>query len=405
MKRLAFISIVTLVLLAMPTTGGSRVDAGAPSADVISLSSEQELARELALVAEGHGWTVAEAAARHRTAEIIGGIAEQIFKERPDIFVGSALSEYPTGAPTLYVKGTADAFVRSLVDTSGIKIVLADNQPFSFDELEERKIRVHHAFEAQGFRNVATGANIAGGGRIPAEVTIEPGLSSSPEEMLSALPADLRSSVDLTITDIPVGMDTTSFGGMLVTVNGAGNSTSGWSVIRLADGVTGVTTAGHAPNAGSNGIVHPGHAEQHTFNFQAEHRGDWGDIQWHTTNFAEVDDYYSTATTIADVVSVEARANISVGEGVCQYGRFSNSQDCSLDVFDVSEACTIDGVFNNRLVLMNGKTTALGDSGGPWFSAGRAYGSQKGWCVSQTKDAWSVADLFDEALGVTVRTN
>ncbi len=116
-----------------------------------------------------------------------------------------------------------------------------------------------------------------------------------------------------------------------------------------------------------------------------------------------MDDYYSTATTIADVVSVEARANISVGEGVCQYGRASNSRDCTLNVFDVSIACTLSGVFNDRLVQMNAITSVPGDSGGPWFSAGRAYGSQKGHCNS--KDAWSVADLFDEALGVTVRTN
>ena len=38
------------------------------------------------------------------------------------------------------------------------------------------------------------------------------------------------------------------------------------------------------------------------------------------------------------------------------------------------------------------------DSGGGWSYDYRAYGSQKGWCGN--KDAWSVADLYDEALGV-----
>jgi streptogrisin C len=57
-------------------------------------------------------------------------------------------------------------------------------------------------------------------------------------------------------------------------------------------------------------------------------------------------------------------------------------------------------VFNDRLVQMTAITSIPGDSGGPWSFGGTAYGSQKGWC--NNKDAWSVADLFDEAIGVKV---
>ncbi len=66
----------------------------------------------------------------------------------------------------------------------------------------------------------------------------------------------------------------------------------------------------------------------------------------------------------------------------------------------MSISCTLNGVFNDRLVQMTGITSVVGDSGGPWSYGGTAYGSQKGWCGS--KDAWSVADLFDEAIGVKV---
>lgn len=398
MRRVAVLSSMVWVLAGL-SLGGASATAGVAPAQVVTLSPEEELAQELANVATRRGWTDAEAAARYHAAETIGAIAEQVARERPNVFVGSAVSAQPGGAPTLYVKGPADKFIRDMVDASDIEVILADNQPFSFDELEARKLRVHHALEAMGFRNVVTAVNISGAGRIPAMVAIEPGRPSGVAEVLAALPADLRSSVELTMSETPIGRDTTSFGGMLVTTGGASYATSGWSV-RNASGVTGVTTAGHA--SGADGIVHPGDGT-HSFVFQAEHRGQWGDIEWHTTNVAEVDDYYSTATTIADVVSVEPRANISVGEGVCQYGRFSNSQDCTLDVFDVSLACTLGGVFNDRLVQMSAITSVPGDSGGPWFSAGRAYGSQKGWCGN--KDTFSVADLFDEALGVTVMTN
>jgi len=368
----------------------------------VTQSAEDALAQDLSLIASAEGWTVPQAAAQHRAAEDIGAIAEQVSAARPDIFVGSALSDKPGGAPTLYVKGTADKFIRDLVDASEIEIVLADNQPFSFDELEARKLRVHHALEAQGFRQVVTGVNITGAGLIPAAVMMEPGLPLTSEEVVSALPDDLRSSVELTMSATPIATDTTSFGGMQVTKDGVNWATSGWSVIHSSTGVTGVTTAGHA--TGTNGIVHPGHGT-HAFVWQSEHRGEWGDIEWHVTNYAEVDDFYATAVDIRDVAAVEARANISVGESVCQYGRASNDRDCTLQVFDVSISCTLGEppVFNDRLVQMEGITSVLGDSGGGWSMNFTAFGSQKGHCYN--RDAWSVADLYDEALGVRVLTN
>ena len=183
--------LLALALAAVPLVGASATAELAPF-DVVKLSPEEALAYDLALRAEATGRTVDEAASQHRDAEVIGAIAERVAKERPDVFVGSALSAKPGGAPTLYIKGPADKFVQDLVDTSGIEIVVADNQPFSFDELEARKLAVHHALEAQGFRDVVTRVNITGQGLIPAAVTIEPGLPTTSEDVLSALPGDLR---------------------------------------------------------------------------------------------------------------------------------------------------------------------------------------------------------------------
>lgn len=210
------------------------------------------------LVAAGRGWTPDEATSQRHAAEAIGGIAEKLFKHNPDLFVGSMMSEKPGGAPTLYVKGPADKFVRDLIAASSIEVILADNQPYSFDELEERKLRVHHALEARGFQNVVSGINIAGAGLIPATVASEPGLPATSAEILPALPADLRSDVRLTISDPSGFRDTNaSFGGMLVTKDGGNWATSGWTVGKVIGSVfvTGVTTAGHA--SGTNGIVHP----------------------------------------------------------------------------------------------------------------------------------------------------
>ena len=167
-------------------------------------SHEEALAQDLALVAEARGWTFEEAVAAHKTADVVGRIAEQVAAERPQMFVGTVLARAPGGAPELYIKGPVDQFVRNLVADAEIEVEIVDGQPFSFDELEERKIRVHRALEAQGFRYVSTGFSITGGGQINAAVTTELGLPSDPDEILLGLPSELRASVELTVDDAPV---------------------------------------------------------------------------------------------------------------------------------------------------------------------------------------------------------
>ena len=191
---------------------------GQPAEDhtpsVVVQSSEEALAQDLALVAEAKGWTIEEAAADHRASDIVGGIAGQVAAERPGVFVGSVLSPEPGGVPALYIKGPADQFVLSLVANAEIDIEIVDNQPFSFDELQQRKLQVHRALEAQGFQYISTGFSITDGGQIISRVTRQTGLPDDPDEILSSLPAELRSSVTLTVSDAPVVVDENAFGGI-----------------------------------------------------------------------------------------------------------------------------------------------------------------------------------------------
>lgn len=195
--------------------------------NVVMQTPEQALAQDLGLIAEARGWTAAEAAAYYRAEQAIGRVAVNVAAERPEAFVGSALSLKPDGAPTLYVKGPADKLINDLVDAAGVEIVVADNQPFSLEELEARKLRVHHALEAQGFDLVVTGVDITRGGLIESSVTRKPGLDAEVDDIVSRLPADLRSSVALTVRDVPVVEDEGAFGGMWVLDNGANECTSG----------------------------------------------------------------------------------------------------------------------------------------------------------------------------------
>ena len=390
-QRAALVGALVITMLS-----GSSATATEATDNSVMLDPTVDPNPDLEVIAKSRGWTIEQAAAQQRAADVVGALAVKIAGTHPEVFVGSALSEIPGGPPTIYIKGPADADLRDLVAASAVKIILADRQPFSFDELESRKDKVHQALEAAGFRNVMTRVNITGGGMIPAAVAPEPGLSTAADDILSMLPEDLRESVELTVTDADGFQDTTSFGGMWMRDSGDYWCTSGFTVRKLSTGTVGVTTAGHCPTI--NEIVHPGHGV-HTTSRQAQHRGDYGDVEWHTTNATEEGTFYAETTTIRPVMYLEPRSGISVGEQVCQYGRASDYRDC-LEVYDVSIACTLSGVYNNRLVQMDRITSVKGDSGGPWFRDYRVFGSQKGWCFS--KDAFSVADLYDEALGVGV---
>ena len=368
-----------------------------------STEAQADFTTDLALVAAARSWTLQQAMAHRAISDEFGRIQEQIATDRPGLYAGAELSAVPDGAPTLYIKGNADEFVRGLVDSAGFSIQVIEGRPFSWQELEARSIRLNRQLAGLGFGDIVTSFDESTS-IVEAVVTRGPGrASASAEEVLAMLPAEFRSGIRLALIDEDVAIDEHAYGGMWVRDDGVNECTSGWSV---TNGVTtGVTTAGHC--AGINQIREPG-VGVHALVHQGEHRGQWGDVEWKTSTHIEPDDFYATATEVRDVAAVEPRGNITVGEAVCVYGRSSNSRDCSHTVFRTSISCTNSGVFNDRLVAMNAKNTTIGgDSGGGWSFNFRAYGSHKGGCTvnNAVRNVFSVADLYDEALGVRVRTN
>ena len=401
-NKYLFRSVVCLSLLCstafastpLPPKGGTaNVDQ-----NVYKQSEAEALAEDLKLVAEAKGWTIAEAKADRKAADVIGAIAEKLAVSRPDIFVGAVLSPDPGGSPSLYIKGAADQLVYDVVGSSDVYINIIDHQPFSRKDLEDRKLSVHQILAERGYKNIVTSFDFQSGGRINATVGRQRGLPEQAMKIKSGMPQHIKDKLDIIVSDEDVAVDLSAFGGMSVFVNDTFACTSGWSVSDIRTGVTGVTTAGHC--TGINQIVHLGHGT-HTMTHQREHRGQWGDIEWKTTTQTEPAIFYATQTSTRNVLSVEPRANITIGESICFYGRSSNSRDCSFDVAATSVSCTVNGVFNNRLVRMNGNSAIGGDSGGGWSWGTRAYGSVKGICGGGA--VFSVADLYDEAIGVRVR--
>ncbi|MEL7451701.1 MAG: hypothetical protein AAFN78_21015 [Pseudomonadota bacterium] len=385
--------IFTAVCLSFACAGS--LNAQTPNADFVKKQSPaQAELHDLQLVAKAKGWTVEQARADREAAEAVGAVAVKLAQQRPDLFVGSELAVEPGGTPRLYVKGKADRSVFDIVAESRANVEIVDNQPYSYDELEKRKLEVHTAIASMGYEDLMTAFDFREGGKINVEVTRRAGLPEASRQVRDALPEALRADVEISMLDAPVGEDFAVRGGMAVYDDGVRECTSGWSV-RTFWGTTGMTTAGHC--TGINEIGSPGGT---SMSHQAEHRGSWGDIEWKTTPTSEVAEFYATSSSIRDTKSVESWAALSVGESICFYGRSSNSRDCSFDVDALSVSCTVSGVFNDRLVRMDGNSAIGGDSGGGWSWGTRAYGSVKGICGGRA--VFSFADYYDEALGVFV---
>jgi hypothetical protein len=129
------VTILMLAVLVTVTGFSASNDAGTgdglvPSAIDVMQSREEAVAQDLSLIADSRGWTIEEAQMYFRSEQAIGRVAVEVSARRPDIFVGSALSRDPTGAPTLYIKGPSDPFIDDLLEAEDVEIVVADKQPF-----------------------------------------------------------------------------------------------------------------------------------------------------------------------------------------------------------------------------------------------------------------------------------
>lgn len=382
---------------AAPASAGQEAPGDRP-AHGHALGRQAAEGADLELIAAQTGRSVADIARERDVADRLGAVQERLAAERPGLYAGARLT--PGGGATLYVKGPADDLVRRLVRESGVAIDVVEGRQYSWLELEERSRRLHRAIAGRGYRNIATSFDEATG-TVEATVTRGPGLPATARDLRAALPAELRAGTRLAVQDASVGGDEHAFGGNWVRVSGDNMCTSGFSVTNGS--VTGVTTAGHC--TGINEIVEPG-VGVHGLTHRAEHRGQWGDIEWKTSAHIEPAQFYASASDLRQVNSVEPRANLTVGEAICVYGRSSNSRNCGTTVFRTSVSCTVNGFFNDRLVAMSSSVTIGGDSGGGWTFGTRAYGSTKGRCTydGASRNVFSVADLYDEALGVSVIT-
>ncbi|MEE9302548.1 MAG: hypothetical protein V3U84_02075 [Thiotrichaceae bacterium] len=350
-----------------------------------SVFNEHEIT-DLQLIAESNGWTLEQAKKHRSSIRRIGHRAQMLAMTHPDTFIGAVAPDEWDGNPVLYFKGEVDTALLMTLNAADIDVV--DNQPYSLRELKQKQQRVYSNLADQGYKHIVTSFDIREG-VIEAVVTRTDDVVSPRSVFLD--------DVTITFEDEPVVVDHAAYGGMTAASNGSLICTTGWPVIySIYPGFTinGVSTAGHC--SGINQVSHPG--ETHNAYLMREYVGFWGDMEWHVSDEFVTANFYASENQIRPVQSIEPVGNIVVGEPICVYGRVSNHRDCSLRVKYTSVVCG----GKSNLVLMNGRASTFGDSGGGWSWGTRAYGSNVGTCAGNS--IFTPVDLFDEGMGVRVLT-
>lgn len=167
-----------------------------------------------------------------------------------------------------------------------------------------------------------------------------------------------------------------------------GSCTLGFVATRGGSQRGGVTAA-HCSNASQ---TPPGSST--SMPFVIEHFGAYGDAQFHSTTDT-IDPVVVAGTS--GWVNITGVAYPSNGMAVCNYGQTRTGASCTT-IRNWNHAFYSGGTYLSRMAQSNASFTNGGDSGGPWWSSGRAigihYGKSGGYStMSRVPDVQSILSV------------
>jgi hypothetical protein len=191
-----------------------------------------------------------------------------------------------------------------------------------------------------------------------------------------------------------------AYGGTWLRDDGVRECTGGFTVLEDGTNQTGLMSAGHC--AGINQYEPPGEAVvAMTFMDQSWLEG--GDVEWYKPANFERDDFYRDADNRTDVIGLRT-TNTMVNNTVCFYGRQSNNRTCNHTVLAVFVNVLADNqVPVGDLAQTTNNDTVPGDSGGPWFVGGAAWGITHGF-DDDDRSYFTTAQQANAQLGVHILT-
>ena len=382
-----------LTAVAAVVVAGLALAAGAvapPSSALSALDPNDPSVQDAAVYAETYGVTLEEAVRRFELQAKVGELDAVLAENEAGTFAGLWIDHRPTfrvvarfterGRET--IRRYVPTELEGLVDVRGARVTLA--------QLEAEVEAAGSVTRAVGVRADAD-VNLSKN-RAEVYVANRGALEAALQRNRARLPADVAVEE---VGELAV-LDANIYAGLALST-----CTSGYSV-RHNDGRTGITTAAHCGNTQRrSGTLLP---------WQGSRYGGSYDVQWHTTpGFTDrpwARDGLSDSTTpgYRIITSTTSRLNQPVGGTVCKFGMTTGRTCGSIQSRSYNPGLVPSS--NATWVRVDGGSTNLsegGDSGGPWYFGGSAYGIHH---CGIGNDACYMAVNFigSSGLGLTVRT-
>lgn len=400
--RISLVTAALVLPLAVtsigPSSSAPKEEPPGPPAWASSLSAAD--LDSLQTMADEDGISLNEAITRYGWQNDFAIAATALEEQFPDDFTYAAIES--DSSASISFKSEVPLLASALLhDLSGVRVRLFPDYGLSAQEVE--------ALIEEGHKNAQVAKKSADlvttfdydTKRLIVQVdnsSMASGSADEVSEALKRLTGD-RIDVSVTVTGISSRSEANLYGGARIERGGQNTlwCTSAFSV--KSGSTTGVLTAGHCDDTPFT-VENTSGSTEYSMTHKKGHEGTWGEFRWFTTTQTEIDNFYTNFSVTAELSAISSPVQ---DQRLCRFGH-KTGRSCAAYVQDLSFCETIGGKSLCRLVRMDRDTAEDGDSGGPWFSGGTAYGIHGGQIGTWlgTRDYFSRVMYVDEALGVYV---
>jgi hypothetical protein len=314
-----------------------------------------------------------EAIDRHGWQDRFSEIAERLETSFPDEFSGAAKTA--DGAWFAF-KGEAPAQALELAGSLPATAEVVSNRGFSEAELAAAQENAHaDALTQRDVENAISYYDVKAG-EVTVQVELDPAATKTAARSAAARER-ISSAVDAGNIRVTVKVvDNASYEKQDGYIRGGGylsvGCTSGFNLKQISGSTKRLGTAGHCTEVASQTYSnHSTHGGSTGVSTVWSHQGSNGDLGYTTKgNKASTRTFYqkTNSARYAD----DRGAMPAVGTSICKFGRTSGKTCSTVKYRNV----TVGNL--KHMVVMKGNACKPGDSGGPWYYGGTAYGIHTG---------------------------
>jgi streptogrisin C len=346
-----------------------------PAALPPGLNEDDPLVQDARWYASDQGVGLEEAVRRLKLQDAIGELDAALTEKERATFAGLFIQHQPEfRVVARFTQGGAET-IRPYVAGGPLEgIVEVQSASATLAELEVARERAADIVDGLGIQ-ADSGTDVRDN-RAELWVTDRARL----EAALQAAGVQLPEEVGVVEVEELAAPEANIYAGLWLNYDASGNPacTSGFSV-RTVTGTRGVTTAGHCDNTLYRGSTQ--------LDFQQQRFRDSYDVQWHVAPGFTVrpwarDGYNNSGDTTPNyrlITGSTSHANQSAGDLICKYGAAMGETRCGYidrKNFEPSGPDYPNDMDPTFILVFNDEVdlSIPGDSGGPYFVGGRAYG-------------------------------